>query len=325
MLNSFWNWFVIIGTIGSILACWWLLHWTKGISNRKGDGIGSTGHIWDHDLVELNAPLPRWWLHLFNITIVFGFVYFALYPGLGNVTGFLKWTQLSQYDAEVRTLGQQQESVFAAFRGMDPQQLVASAPAREVGQRLFANSCAMCHGSDGRGAPGFPNLADDDWLYGGSFEQILASINQGRRGVMPTMGAALGEQGVLEVSVYVQQLAGQKADPTLASAGQVRFNTLCVACHGVDGTGNPALGAPNLTDNTWLYGGTPETLAATISNGRNGNMPAHESLLNEDRRRLLAAYVAGLSQAQPQAQAAGTVPHQDAAQPQGHSGGSGSN
>jgi cytochrome c oxidase cbb3-type subunit 3 len=295
MLNVFWNWFVIICTVGSMLGCWWLLHWTKGVSNRKGDGIGSTGHVWDEDLVELNAPLPRWWLHLFNITIIYGFFYLALYPGLGNVQGALNWTQLAQYDEEIASADIQQQDVFANFKTMTPEQLTASTEATDIGRRLFANNCAMCHGSDARGAPGFPNLTDNDWLYGGSYEQILTSINKGRMGVMPPLGDALGEQGVLEVSIYVQQLAGQKADQALAAAGKTRFNMLCVACHGPDGSGNQALGAPNLTDNIWLYGGNPENIIETIRLGRNGNMPSHENLLNEDRRRLLAAYVASLA------------------------------
>jgi len=299
MLNSFWHWFVIIGTVASMLACWWLLHWTKGVSNRKGDGIGSTGHVWDEDLVELNAPLPRWWLHLFNLTIIFGFIYMILYPGLGNVSGVLGWSQLSQYEEEVAQAEVVQKQIFANFDEMTPEQLVQSEEARDIGRRLFANNCAMCHGSDGRGAPGFPDLTDNDWLYGDSYEQILISINQGRRGVMPSLGDALGEQGVLEVSVYVQELAGQKVDPTLAAAGKARFDMFCVACHGPDGSGNQALGAPNLTNNIWLYGGSPEAIMTTIRQGRNGNMPAHEKLLSEQRRRLVAAYVAGLGDTNP--------------------------
>ena len=295
MLNPFWNWFVIILTLGSILACWWLLRWTKGISNRKDEGVGSTGHVWDHDLVELNAPLPRWWLHLFNITIIFALLYLVIYPGLGNVPGFLGWTQINRYQSEVAKAETVQEAIFARFREMDAQQLAADPEANAIGRRLFANNCAMCHGSDGRGAPGFPHLSDHDWLYGGSFEQILTSIRQGRAGVMPAMGAVLGENGVRDVVVYVQQLSGQKADPDLAAAGKARFDTLCVACHGSDGTGSQLLGAPNLTDDIWLYGGTPEQLTETISLGRDGKMPSHQSLLNEDRQRLLAAYVMSLS------------------------------
>ncbi|NCF62385.1 MAG: cytochrome-c oxidase, cbb3-type subunit III [Gammaproteobacteria bacterium] len=296
MLNSFWNWFVIIITVGSILACWWLLHWTKGVSDRSPDDDGSTGHIWDEDIRELNTPLPRWWLHLFNITIVFALVYLVIFPGLGNFAGISGWSQIGQYDAEVARATEAQESVFGRFREMDPDALMADSEAMEIGGRLFGNNCAMCHGSDGRGAKSFPNLTDGNWLWGGSYDQVLTSITKGRIGAMPPMGAALGEDGTREVVAYVQQLSGQKADPDMAAAGQARFQTVCMACHGMDGTGNQALGAPNLTDDIWLYGGSPADIEATINNGRNGNMPAHENLLHEDRLRLLAAYVMGLSE-----------------------------
>lgn len=295
MLNLFWNWWVVLISVGTILACWWLLHWTKGVSERSDDDDGSTGHVWDEDIRELNTPLPRWWLHLFNITIVFALVYLALYPGLGNFSGFLGWTQIGQYDEAVASAAVAQEPVFARFREMDGNALMADAEAREIGGRLFGNNCAMCHGSDGRGAKGFPNLADNDWQWGDSYDAVLSSISTGRIGAMPPMGAALGEDGVREVVAHVQQLSGQKADPEMAAAGQARFQMVCMACHGMDGTGNQALGAPNLTDEIWLYGGNPADIEATIVSGRNGNMPAHENLLNEDRRRLLAAYVKGLS------------------------------
>ncbi len=295
MLNSFWNWWVIIISVGSILACWWLLHWTKGVSDRSDDEAGSTGHVWDEDISELNTPLPRWWLYLFNITIVFALVYLAIFPGLGNFNGFLGWTQVGQYDAEMASATAAQESIFLRFRDMDGSALVADQEAREIGGRLFANNCAMCHASDGRGAKGFPSLADDDWLYGDSFDTVMVSVANGRMGAMPPMGAVLGEDGVTEVVAYVQQLSGQTADPELAAAGQARFQMICMACHGMDGTGNQALGAPNLTDDIWLYGGNPEDIRETLMNGRNGKMPAFENQLSEDRRRLLAAYVIGLS------------------------------
>jgi cytochrome c oxidase cbb3-type subunit 3 len=295
MLNSFWNWWVIIISVGSILACWWLLHWTKGVSDRSDDEAGSTGHVWDEDISELNTPLPRWWLYLFNITIVFALVYLAIFPGLGNFNGFLGWTQVGQYDAEMASATAAQESIFLRFRDMDGSALVADQEAREIGGRLFANNCAMCHASDGRGAKGFPSLADDDWLYGDSFDTVMVSVANGRMGAMPPMGAVLGEDGVTEVVAYVQQLSGQTADAELAAAGQARFQMICMACHGMDGTGNQALGAPNLTDDIWLYGGNPEDIRETLMNGRNGKMPAFENQLSEDRRRLLAAYVIGLS------------------------------
>jgi cytochrome c oxidase cbb3-type subunit 3 len=296
MLNSFWNWFVIIITVGSILACWWLLHWTKGVSDRSGDEVGSTGHVWDEDLKELNTPLPRWWLHLFNITIIFSLVYLLLFPGFGNFAGFLNWTQVSQYTQEMETARAAQEEVFARFRDMDPAALVADAEAREIGGRLFGNNCAMCHGSDGRGAKGFPNLADGDWQWGGSFDQIMSTLENGRVAAMPPLGAALGEQGINEVVAYVQQLSGQKADAELAAAGESRYQMVCMACHGMDGKGNQALGAPNLTDDIWIYGPGADEIRYGILNGRNGEMPAFGAQLSEDHRRLLTAYVIGLSE-----------------------------
>ena len=295
MLNSFWNWFVIIITVASILGCWWLLHWTKGVSDRSGDDVGSTGHVWDEDLKELNTPLPRWWLHLFNITIVFALAYLVLFPGLGNFAGFLGWTQEAQYEDEMAAAEVAQEAIYARYSEMDPQALRADAAAMGTAGRLFRQNCAMCHGSDGRGATGFPNLADDDWQWGGSFEQIMYTLENGRMAAMPPWVAVLGEDGTQEVVQYVLQLSGQDADPQLASAGQARYQTVCMACHGMDGKGNQALGAPNLTDDTWLYGGDAEDIEYALRNGRNGVMPAFGESLSEERRRLLSAYVQGMS------------------------------
>lgn len=295
MLNSFWNWFVILISVLTILACWWLLHWTKGISGRTSDEVGSTGHVWDEDLTELNTPLPRWWLHLFNITIIFALVYLVFYPGLGNFAGVLGWTQESQYQEEVAAAHAAQEPVFARFRDMDPAALMADADAMATAGRLFRQNCAMCHGSDGRGATGFPNLANDDWQWGGTHEQIMATLQGGRVAAMPPMAAALGDDGVREVVAYVQQLSGQEADAQLAGAGQARFQTICMACHGMDGTGNQALGAPNLSDDIWLYSGNAGDIEYAVRYGRQGVMPAFGEALSEERRKLLAAYVQSLS------------------------------
>ena len=296
MLTSFWNWYVIIITIVTILGCFWLLLWTKGVSNRdeKG-GTGTTGHVWDEDLVELNNPLPKWWLNLFYITIVFAVIYFVLFGGLGNIGGVLGWSQEGQYDQEMQAATEAQEVIFARYREMDSETLIADADAKATGQRLFANNCAQCHGSDGRGARGFPNLADNDWQYGGSFETIMQTLENGRAGAMPAMVGGLDDKAIGELVVYVQSMSGQKADPELAAAGKKNFDMLCVACHGIDGSGNQALGAPRLNDDIWLYGGEPETIRKTLIEGRNGNMPAHKDLLSYEQRRLLAAYVLSLS------------------------------
>lgn len=296
MLNSFWNWFVIIITLVSILGCWWLLHWTKGVSDRSDDEqVSETGHVWDHDIRELNTPLPRWWLHLFNITIIFALAYLVFYPGLGNFGGTLGWTQEKQYNEEMAAAEAAQEQIFARYRDMSPEALMADAEAMGTAGRLFRQNCAMCHGSDGRGATGFPNLADDNWQWGGSHEQIMFTLENGRIAAMPPWVAVLGEDGVEEVVQYVLQISGQDANPELASAGQTRFQTVCMACHGMDGKGNPALGAPNLTDDTWLYGSDAEDIEYAVRNGRNGVMPAFGDTLSEERRKLLAAYVQGLS------------------------------
>jgi cytochrome c oxidase cbb3-type subunit 3 len=296
MLTSFWHWYVIIITIVTILGCFWLLQWTKGISNRDEEGgTGSTGHVWDEDLVELNNPLPKWWLQLFYITIAFAFIYLILFGGLGNISGVLNWSQEGQYEAEMQTASEAQEAVFARYRQMDDDTLIADAQANATGQRLYANSCAMCHGSDARGAIGFPNLADDDWLYGSSFETVMQSIANGRAGVMPVMVGGLDDSAIAELVVYVQSLSGMQADAEMAANGKKNFDMLCTACHGADGSGNQALGAPRLNDNIWLYGSDPQSIRTTLTEGRNGNMPVYRDLLSEDRIRLITAYVLSLS------------------------------
>ncbi|MDT8320346.1 MAG: cytochrome-c oxidase, cbb3-type subunit III [Xanthomonadales bacterium] len=296
MLNSFWNGFVIIITIGSIFACWWLLHWTKSVSDREGaDEMDSTGHIWDENIRELNKPLPRWWLHLFNITIVFALVYLAIYPGLGNFGGLKDWSQEKRYQQEMARAEEMQKAVFSRFRDMEPNELIADAEARQIGGRLFATNCAMCHGSDARGAQGFPNLTDAHWQWGSSYDAVLTSITQGRRAAMPALADALGEEGLPQVVAYVRQLSGQQVDVEQAAAGEQRYQMFCVACHGPDGGGNQQLGAPGLADDYWLYGGDAATITQTLSQGRNGVMPAFENSLGEDHRRLIAAYVKGLS------------------------------
>jgi cytochrome c oxidase cbb3-type subunit 3 len=255
--------------------------------------------VWDGDLREYNNPLPRWWLGLFVLTVIFGLVYLALYPGLGTFKGAKNWSQVEQYEAQSRQAEAQLARTFAPYEKAQLGSLQRDPNALRVGKNLFLNNCAGCHGSDARGAPGFPNLADHDWLWGGTPDIVLTSIRDGRAGVMPAWKPALGSDGVENVLTYVMSLSGRKLPAGDAAAGKKTFEQICSACHGMDGKGNVALGAPNLTDSVWLNGGALATIRETISYGRQGQMPAHLERLGETRTKLLAAYVLSLGGAQP--------------------------
>ncbi len=297
-LTTFWNWFSIILIVASILACWWLLHWTKGISDREDDDdVHDTGHTWDNDIRELNNPLPRWWLNLFNITIVFALVYLALYPGLGNLAGFMGWTQEEQHTEELAAAEARYADVFARYSAMPLEELIRDPAAMESGRRLWGQNCAMCHGSDLRGGNGFPNLVDEHWQWGSGYDNVLTAINNGRNAAMPPWAPALGDEGVTQVVEYVRSLSNLEHDAALAAEGASKYGMFCVACHGPEGMGNPALGAPNLADGYWLYGSDRDVIEEGLREGRYGVMPAFENQLSEDRRKLLAAYVLGMGEA----------------------------
>ncbi|HFD78962.1 MAG TPA: cytochrome-c oxidase, cbb3-type subunit III, partial [Gammaproteobacteria bacterium] len=278
--SNFWNIWVIVLTVGNILACWWLIRWTA--KKRPGEAAAgdTTGHSWDEGtLAEYNNPLPRWWLWLFYGTLIFAAGYLFLYPGLGSYRGYLHWTHQNQYDKEMEAAKAKYGPLFAKYAGTPIPELIGDPAAIKIGQRLFVTYCASCHGSDAGGGPGFPNLRDNDWLYGGEPETIEKTILDGRQAAMPAWGPILGDKAVDEVANYVMTLSGRKADAAKAEAGKKVFATNCAACHGADGKGNHAMGAPNLTDNTWLYGGSPGVIKQTISDGRNGRMPAHRDFL----------------------------------------------
>jgi cytochrome c oxidase cbb3-type subunit 3 len=296
-VSAAWSWYVTILSLANILACVWLIRWTA--KKRPGEGAASdtTGHEWD-GLREYNNPMPRWWLGLFYLTIVFALVYLLLYPGLGNFKGLLGWTQTGAYEAEVKQVEADVAPLFAKYAATPIPELAKDPAAMATGRRLFVTHCAVCHGADGRGSRGFPNLAAGSWQWGGSPEQIKQTIAEGRQAAMPPWGAALGEDGVKAVATYVRSLSGKPGDPALIAAGQEKFQTLCVACHGPDGKGNPMLGAPDLTDDYWLYGGSQEAIETSIRNGRMGVMPAHKDLLSPERIHVLAAYVYSLSHEQ---------------------------
>lgn len=290
-MTAVWSWYVIALVAISLAGCVWLIRWTG--KRRPGDpGPDDTSHVWDGDLTELNRPMPRWWVNMFYLTIVFSLGYLAWYPGLGSFEGSSGWTSAGEHDAARAEADAKLEAAFARFDGRPLEDIARDADALRHGQSIFANHCATCHGSDARGAKGFPDLTDAIWHWGGEPEQVLETVRQGRQAAMPPLGQALGGySGVTEVAVYVQSLSGRPTDKALAAAGKARFDTLCVGCHGVEGKGNVAMGAPDLTDTYWLYGGDYATLRETITNGRQGSMPAHAPLIGEARAKLAAAFV----------------------------------
>ncbi|NGP54231.1 cytochrome-c oxidase, cbb3-type subunit III [Thioalkalivibrio sp. XN8] len=293
-MSSFWSGWIILLTVANIIGAVWLLWWTSRMTAEE-KATETTGHVWDGDLKEYNNPLPRWWLWLFYLTVGFSIIYLVLFPGLGNFQGVLGWSQTGQYEAERERMDERQQAFFSRFAEMDLAQLAADPDAMSAAANIFGNRCAMCHGSDARGAPGFPNLRDDAWLWGRDPTAVLASIRDGRTGVMPPMVDSLGgEQGVAQMVEYVRSLAGLEHDAAAAAAAAPLF-PVCGACHGMDGTGMTALGAPDLTDSAWLYGADRAAIAATITRGRENNMPGQLPVLGELQSRLMAAYVLRIS------------------------------
>jgi len=291
--NSGWSMFIAAVTILGLVACLGLLIIASRRKVMAEDN--TTGHVWDENLRELNNPLPRWWMGLFVITVVFAALYLALYPGLGSAPGTLKWSSVGQLKAEQEKAQQAMQNVYAKFDAMPVEALAGDAQAMGIGERLFVNNCAGCHGSDARGSKGFPNLTDSDWIYGGQFETIVQTIAKGRQGVMPPMAAAVGSgEDVRNVANYVLSLSGSPHNSIAAQLGKAKFGA-CAACHGADGKGNPALGAPNLTDKVWLHGWGEDAIVAMVNNGKINVMPQHESRLSAQQIRVLAAYVWGLS------------------------------
>ena len=293
-INNFWSVYITAITLGGIAACALLL-WVTSRKKVAANADNTTGHVWDEDLREMNNPLPVWWVGLFIITIVFSLGYLYLYPGLGTATGRYGWTSKGQYTDEVAKANEALKPLYANFDGQAPEQLAKDAKAMAIGERLFMNNCAQCHGSDARGSKGFPNLTDGDWLYGGTPDKIKETLIQGRMGVMPPMAAAVGSpDDVKNVAQYVLSLSGSPHDSLRASLGKAKFGA-CAACHGIDGKGNQAVGAPNLTDKVWLHGWGEETIVAMVNNGKTNQMPAQKDRLTESQIHVLTAYVWGLS------------------------------
>jgi len=297
--SGFWDLYIGLITLVSIIACAVFLKMqsVRRIETKEGE-TATTGHVWDETLTEYHHPLPRWWSWLFYLTVLFALVYLVLYPGLGSWKGTLGWTQVGQLEAENARAEAKFGPLYEKFAAQAVPALAQDAQAMATAQRLFLNHCAQCHASDGGGSRGFPNLTDKDWLWGGTPEAIKTTITEGRVGVMPPWGPVLGEQGAKDVAHYVMSLSGLTADSIRVARGRPLFAQNCIACHGPEGKGNPALGAPNLTDQTWLYSAAEPVIIETIVKGRNNQMPAHKSILTPEKIHLLTAYVYSLSPGQ---------------------------
>ncbi len=305
-MTSFWSWYITLLSLGTIAALVWLL-----LATRKGQRHDSTeetvGHSYD-GIEEYDNPLPRWWFMLFVATVVFALGYLVLYPGLGNWKGVMPgyedgWTQVKEWQREVDKANEQYGPLYAKFAAMPVEQVAQDPQALKMGGRLFASNCSVCHGSDAKGAYGFPNLTDHDWLWGGAPETIKTTILGGRQAAMPAWRDVIGEDGIRNVAGYVRSLSGRDVPEGINAdieQGQKIFAANCVACHGAEGKGTQAMGAPNLTDSVWLYGSSFGQIQQTLRYGRNGRMPAQEHILGNDKVHLLAAYVYSLSQQQPE-------------------------
>jgi cytochrome c oxidase cbb3-type subunit III len=298
-VSSGWAWYVAAIVVFGLVYCLLVLVGAarhKVVYDAQGNVDKTTGHVWDGDLQELNNPLPRWWLMLFIITLVFAVAYLLLYPGLGVYQGKLGWTSVGQLENETRKAQEAQSVVYAKFEGKSVEDLSRDPAAQAIGERLFLNNCAACHGSDAKGSKSFPNLTDSDWLYGGSPDKIIETIHQGRQGMMPPMAAAVGgPDEVRQVAHYVLSLSGSAHNAVLAAQGRAKFNAACAACHGAEGKGNQALGAANLSDKTWLHGWGEEAIVRAINNGITNKMPAQSPRLSDEQIRVVASYVWGLS------------------------------
>ena len=292
--NDGWSIYVAAVTAAGLVFCVFLLLVASRRKVMAGDN--STGHIWDEDLKEMNNPLPRWWMGLFVITVAFAVIYLALYPGLGSNPGTLKWSATGQWQTEQEKARAAMAPVYAEFASLSAEDMGKNPKAMAIGERLFVNNCAQCHGADGRGSKSFPNLADTDWLGGTGPDYIHKTIVEGRQGMMPPMAAAVGTaEDVRNVANYVLSLSGSPHNSVAAQLGKPKF-AACAACHGADGKGNQALGAPNLTDKVWLHGWGEAAIVAMINNGKTNVMPAQGARFTPEQAKVLTAYVMNLSQ-----------------------------
>lgn len=290
--NSGWSIYVSVIAIGGIVFCVWLL-WTQRswLSPTKEDE--ESAHVWDGDITELNTTVPRWWTIMYIALCVFAFGYLLLYPGLGSYKGMFGFTAAKQVQQQQQQVNERLAPIYERFREMPIPAIAADDEAMSIGQRLFLNNCAQCHGSDAQGSPSFPNLTDSSWLWGGEPEQILHTIAEGRRGIMPPQAVTPAEAS--DIAHYVRSLNNLAHDPIRVVAGKRSFDSTCVACHGAEAKGNTLLGAPDLTDGSWLYGSSHAVIVEGILKGRDNEMPAQKNRLTDEQIRLLAGWVWGLS------------------------------
>ncbi|MFV0477241.1 MAG: cytochrome-c oxidase, cbb3-type subunit III [Parahaliea sp.] len=291
-MTSFWSIWIIILTSITIVGYSWLL-----LGNRKSTTGQSTGHAYD-GIEELDNPLPAWWFYMFLMTIIWGIGYLIVYPGMGNFKGIAGWTSVNQYEQQIVDAEAEHKALYDSMMAKSIEELASDPQARTMGMRMFGNNCAQCHGADARGAYGFPNLTDNDWIYGGDASTIETTITNGRQAAMPPWGSILGDQGVAEVAAYVGSLSGQEVDTSLVEAGAKHFQSNCSLCHGPEGKGIAAMGAPNLSDDIWLYGGSQGEIIHTIRAGRMGLMPAFKDTLSPQKIHILSAWVYGLRNTQ---------------------------
>ncbi|MCB1705413.1 MAG: cytochrome-c oxidase, cbb3-type subunit III [Halioglobus sp.] len=292
-MTSFWSLWIIVLTTITIVGITWVLFGNRKREDKQTEQ--TTGHVAD-GIEEYDNPLPAWWFYMFVLTIVWGIGYLIIYPGMGNYPGLIGWTQIGQYDEEVAAADEKYRAMRDRYLALPVEEIAKDPAVRKMGMRMFANNCSQCHGGDARGSYGFPNLADNDWLYGGTPADIKHSIIAGRQAAMPAWGSVIGEKGVADATAYILSINGREADAGQVEAGEKVFQTYCVACHGANAEGNPAMGAPNLKNGIWLYGGSEEQIGHTLRAGRNGVMPAFGDSLSEDKIHIIAAYVYGLSQ-----------------------------
>jgi len=294
-VNGFWGYYVAFVVLAGIAWCLWLIFSQREWLKPRPGKVEDTGHVWDGDLREMNNPVPRWWTAMYILMCLFGLGYLVLYPGLGAFQGSLAYTSAQEVKQDQAALDATVKPIYARFANMDIPQIAADPEAHLIGERLFLNNCAQCHGSDAKGSISFPNLVEGDSIYGRQPEVLLATITQGRNGMMPALGAAIDARTAGEIAQYVRSLSGLAHDQIRSLRGKPEYMNSCAACHGAEGKGNKALGAPNLTDDVWLYGSSEAAIVHGILNGRDNRMPAQEQILSSEQIRLVAAWVWGLS------------------------------